>query len=199
MNIGFIGLGKLGLPCALAVESRGHKVVGFDPSEQVKEIVDTKKLQYQEIWAQEHLEKSKIEIKGIDGVVKHSDIIFVPIQTPHGEEFEGITRIPERRIDFDYTPNPNHNVKFGASYTHHHFFPGETALNLAINSPDSSQNFGLDTMINFSARTRSSFFWLSKGLNKYFLFSSLFLSREIKPFNPLPLNILIKKFSNKSS
>ena len=28
MNIGFIGLGKLGLPCALAVESRGHKVVG---------------------------------------------------------------------------------------------------------------------------------------------------------------------------
>ena len=63
MNIGFIGLGKLGLPCALAVESRGHSVVGYDPSQQVKEIVDTKKLQYQEIWAQEHLEKSKIQIK----------------------------------------------------------------------------------------------------------------------------------------
>ena len=63
MNIGFIGLGKLGLPCALAIESRGHNVVGYDPSEQVKDIVDTKKLQYQEIWAQEHLEKSKIEIK----------------------------------------------------------------------------------------------------------------------------------------
>ena len=39
MNIGFIGLGKLGLPCALAVESRGHKVVGYDPSEQVKKVV----------------------------------------------------------------------------------------------------------------------------------------------------------------
>ena len=46
MNVGFIGLGKLGLPCALAVESRGHKVVGYDPSEQVKDIIDTKKLQY---------------------------------------------------------------------------------------------------------------------------------------------------------
>ena len=103
MNIGFIGLGKLGLPCALAVESRGHSVVGYDPSQQVKEIVDTKKLQYQEIWAQEHLEKSKIQIKSIEGVVQHSDIIFVPIQTPHGDEFEGITRIPEKRIDFDYT------------------------------------------------------------------------------------------------
>ena len=103
MNIGFIGLGKLGLPCALAVESRGHKVVGYDPSEQVKDIIDTKKLQYQEIWAQEHLEKSKIEIKSIEEVVGESEIIFVPIQTPHGEEFEGTTRIPDERENFDYT------------------------------------------------------------------------------------------------
>jgi len=103
MNIGFIGLGKLGLPCALAVESRGHKVVGYDPSEQVKDIIDTKKLQYQEIWAQEHLDKSNIEIKSIEEVVGESEIIFVPIQTPHGEQFEGITRIPDEREDFDYT------------------------------------------------------------------------------------------------
>jgi len=103
MNIGFIGLGKLGLPCALAVESRGHKVVGYDPSEQVKDIIDTKKLQYQEIWAQEHLDKSKIEIKSVEEVVGESEIIFVPIQTPHGEQFEGITRIPDERKDFDYT------------------------------------------------------------------------------------------------
>ena len=103
MNVGFIGLGKLGLPCALAVESRGHKVVGYDPSEQVKDILDTKKLQYEEIWAQEHLDKSKIKIKSIEEVVKHSEIIFVPIQTPHGERFEGTTRIPLERADFDYT------------------------------------------------------------------------------------------------
>jgi UDPglucose 6-dehydrogenase len=103
MNIGFIGLGKLGLPCALAVESRGHKVVGYDPSEQVKDIIDTKKLQYQEIWAQEHLDKSKIEIKSVEEVVGESEIIFVPIQTPHGEQFEGITRIPDEMEDFDYT------------------------------------------------------------------------------------------------
>jgi len=103
MNIGFIGLGKLGLPCALAVESRGHKVVGYDPSEQVKDIIDSKKLQYQEIWAQEHLDKSNIEIKSIEEVVGESEIIFVPIQTPHGEQFEGITRIPDEREDFDYT------------------------------------------------------------------------------------------------
>jgi len=103
MNIGFIGLGKLGLPCALAVESRGHKVVGYDPSEQVKDIIDSKKLQYQEIWAQKHLEKSKIEIKSVEEVVGESEIIFVPIQTPHDPLYEGTTRLPDERVDFDYT------------------------------------------------------------------------------------------------
>ncbi len=103
MNVGFVGLGKLGLPCALAIESRGHKVVGYDPSQQVKDIIDTRKLQYQEIWAQDYLNKTKIKIKSIEKVVSHSDIIFVPIQTPHGEKFEGSTRIPEEREDFDYT------------------------------------------------------------------------------------------------
>jgi len=70
------------------------------------------------------------------------------------------------RIDFDYIPNPNHDIKFGASYTHHHFFPGETNLNLSINSPDSSQNFGIDTMINFSARTNvhESFFYVEDDI-----------------------------------
>ena len=103
MNIGFVGLGKLGLPCALAIESRGHKVVGYDPSEQVKEIVDTKKLQYQEIWAQKHLDESKIEIKSVEEVVGESDIIFVPIQTPHDPLYEGTTRLPDERMDFDYS------------------------------------------------------------------------------------------------
>ena len=62
MNIGFIGLGKLGLPCSLAIESRGHKVVGYDPSKQVEDSIDTKKLQYQEAHAQDLLLKSKISL-----------------------------------------------------------------------------------------------------------------------------------------
>ena len=103
MNVGFMGLGKLGLPCALAVEMRGHKVVGYDPSPDVKKILDTKKLPYKEIWAQDYLDKTNIKIKTVEEVVKHSDIIFVPIQTPHGDKFEGTTRIPDEREDFDYS------------------------------------------------------------------------------------------------
>ena len=44
----------------------------------------------------------KLEIFDISNVVKKSDIIFVPIQTPHEEKYEGITRIPKERADFNY-------------------------------------------------------------------------------------------------
>ena len=101
MKVGFIGMGKLGLPVALAVESKGHDVVGYDISENVRDILSAKKLPYREIWAQEHLEKSNIRFVDVEAVVKHSEIIFVPIQTPHDPQYEVITRIPEKRVDFD--------------------------------------------------------------------------------------------------
>ena len=103
MKVGFMGMGKLGLPCALAIEGKGHKVVGYDPSPDVKKILDTKKLTYKEAGAQKYLDNSNIEIKSVKEVVEHSDIIFVPIQTPHGAKFEGSTRIPDEREDFDYS------------------------------------------------------------------------------------------------
>lgn len=103
MNIGFIGLGKLGLPVALAVESKGHKVFGYDISPKVKEIIEKRILPYREEGSQQLLEKSKIEFLEIKNVVERADIIFVPIQTPHEPKYEGITRIPDERVDFDYT------------------------------------------------------------------------------------------------
>tara|TARA_B100001173_G_C16005303_1_gene555257 strand:+ start:223 stop:1488 length:1266 start_codon:yes stop_codon:yes gene_type:complete len=102
MNIGFIGLGKLGLPVALAIEDKGHKVFGYDVNPEVKEILDKKKLPYKEKGAEELLEKSKIKFLEIDQVVELSDIIFVTIQTPHEKQFEGITKIPEKRENFNY-------------------------------------------------------------------------------------------------
>ena len=57
------------------------------------------------------------------------------------------------RIDFDYAPNPNHDIKFGTSYTYHDFSPGETTQNISIVSADTSHNFSLDTTLNFSGNT----------------------------------------------
>ena len=102
MNIGFLGLGKLGLPVALAVESKGHNVFGTDINEITLRNIRFKTLNYKEKGAQELLNNSNIQIKNIEQIVSDSDIIFVPIQTPHEEKYEGVTRIPDERKDFNY-------------------------------------------------------------------------------------------------
>lgn len=103
LNIGFIGLGKLGLPVALAIESKGHSVCGFDINPSVEEYIKNRKIPYKEVHAEDLLANTKIEFTNISAVVDKSDIIFVPVQTPHDPLYEGCTRLPETRVDFDYT------------------------------------------------------------------------------------------------
>lgn len=102
MNVGFIGLGKLGLPVALAIESKGHKVTGYDINDNVKTYIENRKIPYQELYVDDLLQKTNIEFLSTKEVISKSDIIFVPVQTPHDPMFEGITRIPEERVDFNY-------------------------------------------------------------------------------------------------
>ena len=103
MNVGFLGLGKLGLPVALAVESKGHTVFGHDISDKVLENIKSKKIDYKEIFVDKYLPKTKLKVLDIEDLVDSSEIIFIPIQTPHIEKYEGITRIPNERADFDYS------------------------------------------------------------------------------------------------
>ena len=101
MKIGFVGLGKLGLPVALAVESKGHEVFGFDIKQEIYEQIKNRKIDYKEKHANDLLKKTKIKILDLKKLIKVSDIIFVPIQTPHDKKYEGVNDIP--RKDFDYT------------------------------------------------------------------------------------------------
>lgn len=39
----------------------------------------------------------------IESVVDEAELIFVAVQTPHDERFEGVTQLPAERADFDYT------------------------------------------------------------------------------------------------
>ncbi|MGC6429317.1 MAG: TonB-dependent receptor [Flavobacteriales bacterium] len=64
------------------------------------------------------------------------------------------------RIDFDYSPNPNHEIKFGSSYTYHFFFPGQTNLYYNISSSDSIFNQTVDTTFNFSPNINAHEFFL---------------------------------------
>ena len=83
MKIGFIGIGKLGLPCAEAMAEK-HEVTGYDIYPRTSD---------------------KITISdSLRGAVVGQDIIFVAVQTPHDPVYGGeqpITHLPNR--DFDYS------------------------------------------------------------------------------------------------
>ncbi|MFS4459338.1 UDP-glucose/GDP-mannose dehydrogenase family protein [Bdellovibrio sp. HCB2-146] len=84
MKIGFIGLGKLGLPCA-EVMAGSFNVVGFD--------TDKKR----------HSDKFSI-VGELSEAVRGRDLVFVAVPTPHHKDYDGSkpsSHLPTR--DFDYT------------------------------------------------------------------------------------------------
>jgi UDPglucose 6-dehydrogenase len=105
MNVGFIGLGKLGLPCAAAMSVKSNiKIVGYDQNKKVKEYIETNTVPYVEKDIDSFLSKSNLEfLESAEEVIEKSDTIFIAVQTPHDIKFEGITPIPEERSDFDYS------------------------------------------------------------------------------------------------
>lgn len=103
MNVGFIGLGKLGLPTALAIESKGHSVVATDPAEGPRHILQTRRMTFREAGADALLRESRIEMLPLEETVRRSQLLFVTIQTPHDPRYEGATRLPRETRDFDYS------------------------------------------------------------------------------------------------
>jgi UDPglucose 6-dehydrogenase len=83
MNIGFIGVGKLGLACAEVMATQ-HTVTGYDVSKKYSD---------------------KIRIANdLRGAVVDQDIIFIAVQTPHDPKYGGeapTKHLPN--VDFDYT------------------------------------------------------------------------------------------------
>jgi len=70
-KISFIGLGKLGLPCAEAIAQKGHSVKGYDAVSVESDIVEVKET--------------------IAECVEGSDIVFVAVPTPHDPDYDGST------------------------------------------------------------------------------------------------------------
>jgi UDPglucose 6-dehydrogenase len=83
MKIGFIGVGKLGMPCAEAVAQKGHDVVAYDVVKQ---------------------ESNDITIRSsITDTVQDRDIVFIAVPTPHDPLYDG--KAPTAHLtpkDFDY-------------------------------------------------------------------------------------------------
>lgn len=103
MRVGFVGLGKLGLPVAYAIAAHGHRVVGTDANPAVKEYIDSRRVPYREEGLQPLLDSCVVGWRdSVRHVVDDSDIVFIAVQTPHDPAYEGVTPAPERRKDFEY-------------------------------------------------------------------------------------------------
>ena len=83
-KIGFIGLGKLGMPCAEAISKKGYDVAGYDIAQRTSDLIKIK--------------------NSIKDVCKDRDIVFVATPTPHEEGYDGREPTSDKEVkDFDYT------------------------------------------------------------------------------------------------
>src|SRR3989338_1247325 len=105
MKIGFICVGKLGLPCVTAIAQKGYVVHCYDNNQSLIDDYKKNKINLYEPKIKEHFSEVKDKIifaESIEEVVQNSEIIFVAIQTPHPPELDGSVRHNHVRMDFDY-------------------------------------------------------------------------------------------------
>lgn len=84
MKVAWIGLGKLGMPCATVLALHGHKVTGYDINETSSATIDVK--------------------DSIAEAVADAEVVFVAVPTPHDPEYGGEKPTSDLPVkDFDYT------------------------------------------------------------------------------------------------
>lgn len=104
MKVGWVGLGKLGLPCA-TVLAQHHDVWGYDVSDRPWNIMRSPGLGNREEGLRELLSDEDRRVQRCDSVadvVKQADVIFVAVQTPHAPEYGGDRPKPGPERDFEY-------------------------------------------------------------------------------------------------
>jgi UDPglucose 6-dehydrogenase len=83
VKIGFVGIGKLGLPVAETMANR-HDVIGYDIRPRQSDLIQI--------------------AKSLKDAVTDREIIFVAVETPHAPEYDGSRSVENLPLkDFDYT------------------------------------------------------------------------------------------------
>ena len=104
------------------------------------------------------------------------------------------------RIDFDYTPNPNHDIKFGVSFTNHNFTPGQNDLSINVSYPPadtSNINISIDTTLFFSPQVKANetFFYFEDNI-KFTNRLKANIGLHFGIYNSLNLRSVVNQFSN---
>ncbi len=104
------------------------------------------------------------------------------------------------RIDFDYTPNPNHDIKFGVSFTNHNFTPGQNDLSINVSYPPadtSNINISIDTTLLFSPKVKANetFFYFEDNI-KFTKRLKANIGLHFGIYNSLNLRSVVNQFSN---
>ena len=84
MNIGYIGLGKLGLPCAEGIVDKGYHVTGYD----INAVISSK----------------VVIAQSIKECVQDKDVVFVAVPTPHDKDYDGcmpVTNLQPKDFSYD--------------------------------------------------------------------------------------------------
>lgn len=105
MNVSWVGLGKLGLTCALALEKHGgHQVIGYDPSPRAAQILAGEAVPPEEAGIEDLLDGATLKLASspAEAVAATDGIVMVSVQTPHDPRFGGESRMPDRPVDFEY-------------------------------------------------------------------------------------------------
>jgi UDPglucose 6-dehydrogenase len=103
MKIGFVGCGKLGLMVALAIESCGHEVMGYDVNPRIAGYLEGDPYPFTEEGSSDLFRGTKMKMLPLPELCRWADILFLAPQTPHQEIYEGHLPLPETRADFNYT------------------------------------------------------------------------------------------------
>lgn len=104
-DVGVLGLGKLGLIMALVLDVHGkHRVTGCDTSRRPLDILSGKAVPPQEVQIENLLAMNRVSVvRDPVLLVANADTIFVAVQTPHPEIFDGTVPVPDDRRDFEYS------------------------------------------------------------------------------------------------
>ena len=84
IKIGFIGLGKLGMPCSEAIAKKGYDVAGFDIVPKTSDYLDIR--------------------EDIQHLCSDRDIVFVATPTPHEDGYDGrqpTSHLPVKDFNYD--------------------------------------------------------------------------------------------------